>query len=48
MESLGSPEAMPNLDIESKGPTHTTTVVCYVPYINYKVMLIYKLIYYLK
>jgi len=27
MEGLCSPEAITNLDIESKGPNHTTTIV---------------------
>ena len=27
MEGLGSPEATPNLDVESRGPNHTTTLV---------------------
>ena len=27
IEGLGSPEATPNLDIKSRGPNHTTTVV---------------------
>ena len=26
MEGLGSPEATPNLDVESRGPNHTTTI----------------------
>jgi len=27
VEGLGSPEATPNLDVESRGPNHTTTVL---------------------
>ena len=27
MEGLGSPKAMPNLDIKSKKPNHTTTLL---------------------
>jgi len=27
VEGLGSPKATPNLDVESRGPNHTTTVV---------------------
>jgi len=27
IEGLGSPEATPNLDVESRGPNHTTIVV---------------------
>jgi len=26
VEGLGSPEATPNLDVESRGPNHTTTI----------------------
>ena len=27
VEGLGSPEATPNLDVEFRGPNHTTTLV---------------------
>ena len=27
MEGLGSPKATPNLDVESRGPNYTTTVL---------------------
>ena len=27
VEGLGSPEATPNLDVKSRGPNHTTTVI---------------------
>jgi len=29
IEGLGSPKAMPNLDVKSRGPNHTTIVVYY-------------------
>jgi len=35
MEGLGSPKAIPNLDIKSRGPNYTTIVVPYYRFYNY-------------
>jgi len=47
VEGLGSPKATPNLDVESRGPNYTTTVVeglvtiynKHIPPLNYTVIL---------
>jgi len=32
MEGLGSPKAIPNLDVKSRGPNHTTTLLPIIDY----------------
>jgi len=49
IEGLGSPKATPNLDVESRGPNHTTIVVGHVPsglgLLNVYYVLIIKVVY---